>query len=71
MRIRVSDARSYILGSNPSTSWRLKVARMKPNQVMAIYYKFLAQNEAKTGDESLQITLFDTNPKEMEGIYGR
>ena len=64
---RVSIARDYILGKSPSKTWRMKVARMRPNQVLAIYYKFL-RKDAEKGDFDPQISLFETNPKEMEAV---
>lgn len=46
----VEQMRVYILQSPKyaeSQSWRDKVMKMKDNQVIAIYYKFLKEGEIK------------------------
>lgn len=43
MRVYISECSKY----NKSQSWRDKVMKMKDNQVIAIYYKFLKEGEIK------------------------
>lgn len=71
MKSRLKEARDYILGKYPTKEWRLKVAGMKPRQVMAIYIRMKEKELWDKNHPDMQISLFDTNPEEMRAVYGK